>query len=224
MVSTLQGGHGMTAKSIHQVQIHNEETLAQRHRESSEYMPEGIRCEGTKFIYSGNHLHMSSSIIMEFLALRVLQESRRCDTQGYNQKEIKCLECDFPRRDPTSSTSDHQLIKATRSLREAYMDYTGSLRKEDDEDPPVKKTQLNWYQMYYMLVSVAPRRLRRSDCSRRRSVLKDKMSKPRLVPSSLLKTLLATSMPWTCPVVRPRMSSTKTILRHRLWGVAWNSL
>ena len=130
----------------------------------------------------------------------------------------------LPRRDPTSSTSDHQLIKATRSLREAYMDYTGSLRKEDDEDPPVKKTQLNWYQMYYMLVSVAPRRLRRSDCSRRRSVLKDKMSKPRLVPSSLLKTLLATSMPWTCPVVRPRMSSTKTILRHRLWGVAWNSL
>jgi hypothetical protein len=54
----------MTAKSIHQVQIRNEETLVQRHRESSEYMPEGIRCEGTKFIYSGNHLHMSSSIIM----------------------------------------------------------------------------------------------------------------------------------------------------------------
>ena len=129
----------MTAKSIHQVQIHNEETLVQRHRESSEYMPEGIRCEGTKFIYSGNHLHMSSSIIMEFLALRVLQESRRCDTQGYNQKEIKCLECDFPRRDPTSSTSDHQLIKATRSLREAYVDYTGSLRKEDHEDPLLKK-------------------------------------------------------------------------------------
>lgn len=36
-----------------------------------------------------------------------------------------------------------QLIKATRSLREDYMDFTGSLRKEDHEDPPVKKTQLN---------------------------------------------------------------------------------